>query len=73
MCKDIPGQPRRRRIAYCACGAGFPDCDLGEAINHVTYNSSVSHRWTYIAEDIAFLIPIKPLPVRYRIHDNGVR
>lgn len=73
MCIDIPGQPRRITIAACACGANFPDCDLGDAINHITWDSSTAHRWTYIKEDIKFLIPERPIPRRYKIHDNGER
>lgn len=52
MCKDPDDGPPRRRIAVCACNAFFPDCDLSDALSHITAYSSTAHRWVYLAEDV---------------------
>lgn len=48
MCKDVPGEKPRKRIAICTCGGNFPDCDLEDAKNHITKLSSPSHKWVWI-------------------------
>lgn len=47
MCVDTPDHIRLK-IAFCACGQYYPDCDLKEACNHITLHSSSHHRWTWL-------------------------
>jgi hypothetical protein len=56
MCQDTPGQPPLRRIAVCACNQSFPECDLSDALCHITERSSPVHRWVYIAEEVRPLL-----------------
>lgn len=51
MCADPPGV-RLPRIAFCACGAEFVECDLRFALRHITLDSSSSHRWAWVRSDI---------------------
>lgn len=48
MCKDVSGEPKRLRFAVCSCGASFPDCDLIDALFHITPQSSTAHHWVWI-------------------------
>jgi hypothetical protein len=57
MCVDVPGEAKQPRIAVCACGAYFPECDLREAKVHITTQSSVAHRWVWVREDYVKEIP----------------
>ena len=60
MCQDVPGQPRKR-IAVCACNQDFPDCDLSDALSHITGRSSPVHRWVWIAEEVCPLFGLSRL------------
>lgn len=50
MCRDTPGQPPLPRVAVCACGAHFPECDTEDAIVHITTASSSAHYWVWLKE-----------------------
>jgi hypothetical protein len=70
MCVDIPGQTPRKKIASCACGAYFPDCDLEDAMRHISTDSSTAHQWVWIDPDVKFLIPARYLMPRRYIHQG---
>lgn len=68
MCVDTPDNIRLK-IAGCACGALFPDCDLEDACNHITYRSSPSHRWVQlhpkyreVIEEHTFINKLRDVP-----------
>lgn len=52
MCQDVPGQPPRKRIAVCACNQDFPDCDVQDALNHITEHCSSAHYWVYLDRNV---------------------
>jgi len=69
MCKDIPGQPVRRRIAVCACNQDFPICDLEDAVKHITTDSSSAHKWVWIDPEFKHLFPVVYILPDRTIHD----
>jgi hypothetical protein len=50
MCEDTKDyiQPR---IAVCSCNQDFPECDLMDALAHITQDNAAVHRWVWIRED----------------------
>lgn len=52
MCIDPPFGHPLKRIAVCACGANFPECDLDDADAHITPLSSPNHFWVWVDIDV---------------------
>lgn len=50
MCQDTP-EFKQPRIALCSCNQDYPECDLKDALTHITPNNQAVHRWVWIRED----------------------
>ena len=51
--------------AVCSCNASFPDCDLRDAVKHITGHSNPNHTWVWLHKDWEFLLTTYPKPARY--------
>ncbi len=41
-------QPMEKTRAVCACNTHFPECDLVDAMQHITERSNPNHEWVYV-------------------------